>query len=138
MVEELVERINKMEHKREYVQFKLDAIPPSWNRFAGRQNQWTYRIQKNQWTERVAWAANKEVSKTMPWGRAEVIITYHFRDARRRDPDNFSGKFILDGLTEAGIITDDSFDVVTLTLQKGDKSSQPYTEVKVVRQSEDA
>lgn len=41
-----------------------------------------------------------------------------FGDNRRRDPDNYSGKMILDGLVKAGIIRDDSFERIDLTLRR--------------------
>lgn len=46
-----------------------------------------------------------------------VLIEYQFQDNRRRDPDNYSGKFILDGLTKGGIIRDDSFQHISLTVR---------------------
>lgn len=46
--------------------------------------------------------------------RAEVRLVYYFRDRRRRDPDNYAGKFILDGLRKAGIISDDNAGVLRL------------------------
>ena len=60
-----------------------------------------------------------------------VIITYHFPDRRRRDPDNYSGKFLLDGLTKAKAIVDDSFDHISLLHRQGEVSSKPYTEIEV-------
>lgn len=47
---------------------------------------------------------------------ATVHLIYHFADNRRRDPDNYSGKMILDGLVQAGIIADDSFFCINLQL----------------------
>lgn len=46
-----------------------------------------------------------------------MLIEYQFQDNRRRDPDNYSGKFILDGLTKGGIIRDDSFKHISLTVR---------------------
>ena len=58
-------------------------------------------------------------------------MTYYFPDKRRRDSDNFSGKMILDGLTRAGIIEDDSFDHVRLVLCGGYDKENPRTEIEV-------
>ena len=55
-----------------------------------------------------------------PIARAILTLTYHFADRRRRDPDNYSGKMILDGLVRVGILLDDSFDNVELRLKKGE------------------
>src|SRR5690606_40521196 len=45
-----------------------------------------------------------------PFEKAICTLTYHFPDRRRRDPDNFSGKFIMDPLVAEGFLVDDSFD----------------------------
>ncbi len=61
-----------------------------------------------------------EIRKTRPKietpFKCVVRITYFFRTKQRHDPDNYNGKFILDGLREAGIIEDDSFSNVELQL----------------------
>ena len=63
-----------------------------------------------------------------PLEKATVRIKYYFTDRRRRDPDNYSGKMILDGLVRAGIISDDSFLCIDLQLQAVyDKGG--YTEI---------
>lgn len=64
--------------------------------------------------------------------KAKVTITYFFADGRRRDPDNYAGKLILDGLTKAGVIQDDDFDHIVLEIRKGgvDKKN-PRTEVEI-------
>ena len=68
-----------------------------------------------------------------PYQKATVKITYHFKDDLRRDPDNYSGKFILDGLVRAGILADDSFDCITLVLCKGEKDTKnPHTIIEVI------
>ena len=65
-----------------------------------------------------------------PIRRAVVRLTYHFADRRRRDPDNYSGKMILDGLTAAGIIADDSFFCIDLQL-RAVYDNGGYTEITV-------
>ena len=44
-------------------------------------------------------------------------------------PDNYSGKFLLDGLTKAGIIVDDSFQHITLKLEAETDKKNPRTEL---------
>ncbi|MDR3599389.1 MAG: hypothetical protein P4L49_02720 [Desulfosporosinus sp.] len=46
--------------------------------------------------------------------KAEVRLVYFFRDNRRRDPDNYAPKFLLDGLRKSGIIAEDNFKVLRL------------------------
>ncbi len=43
-----------------------------------------------------------------------VQLIYYFATRRHRDPDNYAGKFILDGLRHAGIIADDRDGVLQL------------------------
>lgn len=60
--------------------------------------------------------------------KAAVKLVYHFPNAIRRDPDNYSGKMILDGLVSAGILADDSFNCIELQLSAiYDKGN--YTEI---------
>ena len=51
---------------------------------------------------------------------------------QRHDPDNYSGKFILDGLREAGIIEDDSFSNIELQLCGSYDKENPRTEIEVI------
>lgn len=111
----------------------IDEIPPSLNRFNGRQASWQYRNEKRRWREAIAWTANgmAKVEKSV------VEITYHFPDKRRRDPDNYCGKFILDGLVDAGVLPDDDFDHIDLLIKKGAESKRPYTEITIIEKEGD-
>jgi len=42
--------------------------------------------------------------------RIRVVLTYHPRDARRRDSDNLTAtlKAVCDGIVDAGVVTDDT------------------------------
>ena len=75
------------------------GVPPSMNQFNGRTNVQVYRAVKADWTDRVTWQARARRPKR-PFERAEVLI-----------------KFILDGLTKGGIIRDDSFQHISLTVR---------------------
>ena len=94
--------------------YTLSDIPPSNNRFIGRENRWEYQAVKKRWAQLIALTCRPKPPK--PLKSAVVRITYHFPDKRRRDPDNYSGKMILDGLVRAGIIADDSFTAIDLQL----------------------
>ena len=107
--------------------YKIPQIPPSYNKYAGRENTWQYRQDKALWMQLVLAYCRPAPAK--PYQKAIVAIEYHFKDKRRHDPDNYAGKFIMDGLVAAGIIADDSFDVVELYLRQGDPGG--YTEVTV-------
>lgn len=118
----------------EHMKVVLPGVPPSLNRTAGRQNVWEYRRNKALWTLWVqrACMACKERPKA-PWEKAVVEITYYFPNRIRRDPDNYAGKFLLDGLTKGGVIKDDSFDCVTLILDGECDPEYTRTEIKVLR-----
>lgn len=102
--------------------YTIPFIPPSNNKFIGRRNNWEYRKVKAEWEQLISWYCQEKPKK--PYKKAIVTITYTFNDNRRRDPDNYSGKFILDGLVKAGIIEDDSFDNIILILRKTKKGKE--------------
>ena len=114
------------------MKYIIPGIPPSLNQFAGRNNQWDWRKEKKEWSEKVCWLCRPKPEK--PYDKAKVTLTYFFLDNRRRDPDNYSGKMILDGLTQAGIISDDSFSHIELCLRCGGVDRRnPRVEIEVER-----
>lgn len=110
----------------EEIRIVIPEIPPSNNKFAGRQNQWQYRNEKKRWLETVAFYAPKV---KVPLEYAVVTLRYYFKTRNRRDPDNYSGKFLLDGLTAAGIIRDDSFEHIRLNIEGRYDKNNPRTEI---------
>jgi Holliday junction resolvase len=106
----------------------IPKIPPSDNKFKGRKNVWEYREAKKEWHDIVA-IFSKRPPK--PFGKAEVRITYFFPTRGRRDPDNYSGKFILDGLVNHGILKDDSFSCIDLVLRGSYDKTNPRTEIEI-------
>ena len=98
------------------ITLRIDDIPSSNNKYIGRNAKWEYQEEKKRW----AWlikAAAAPVKPRVPFEYADVTLRYSFKDRRRRDPDNYSGKMILDGLVGAGIIKDDSFTNIRLILE---------------------
>lgn len=113
--------------------YVIDDIPPSNNRFLGKNRRFEYNKEKKDWAFKVNQSIHKLPKE--PLTRAKVHIHYVFPDNRKRDPDNYSGKFILDPLVKAGVLIDDSFKVVRLELscvvEKGKKQTYVFvTEVK--------
>lgn len=103
-------------------------IPPSLNKYLGNSHSFKeYNDDKIMWHWLIK-VAIKERPQT-PIENARVSIQYHFKDNLRRDPDNYSGKFILDALVKERILKDDSFNNVTLTLSATFKSKEPRTEI---------
>lgn len=111
-------------------------IPPSNNRYMG--NSHSYHAYSRD-KETVRWQIRAALIKAgkpkKPYERAIITLVYHFPDNRRRDPDNYSGKFILDALVREGVIRDDSFDCVRLRLEKGDvRKDRPCVEIAVAEE----
>lgn len=109
--------------------YVVREIPPSLNRFAGRQNTWEYRELKQAWKWLIRSACTQKPKRPLP--KAVVTLTYYFGSRRRHDPDNYNGKMILDGLTDAGILEDDSFDHIELRIRGGYDKARPRTEIMV-------
>ena len=117
--------------KNGFLKIVIHDIPPSNNKYLGNSNShFKYHQDKERWHFMVK-AALKEKPE-IPYQFSDVSIVYFFPDNRRRDPDNYSGKFILDPLVREGIIADDSFEHISLKISKGgvDKS-MPRTEITV-------
>lgn len=115
----------------------LKGVPPSLNETAGRKNVWEYREAKRYWTQYV-WGmcrAHKGRPKK-PYQRAEVEITYYFPTQARHDADNYAGKFLLDGLTKAGVIIDDDLKHIRTIIQGDYDKEFPRTEIKITELEE--
>jgi Holliday junction resolvase RusA-like endonuclease len=110
------------------MKFTIPQIPPSLNKYAGRKNVWEYRADKQEWKDLVCLYSKRPKE---PYKKAIVTITYFFKTKARHDPDNYI-KFVMDGLTAAGIIQDDSFDCIKLILEGGYDKHNPRTEVEVI------
>ena len=89
-----------------------------------------YSDEKKRWHRLIRSAIVEMPEK--PFDKAEVEIIYYFKDKRRHDPDNYSGKFIMDGLVQEGILADDSFAVIeNLKLVGKYDKSNPRTVIVV-------
>lgn len=114
----------------------IPAIPPSNNEFLA--NSHHYRIyaeKKEEWHWLVKTAIRRRPPK--PFSKAVVAITYFFPDRRRRDPDNYSGKFILDALVKEKILEDDNFYTITLVLGAEVDRKNPRTEIEIERKEDE-
>lgn len=120
--------------KNTVLKLTILEIPPSNNKFMGRGSKnyqaFAYQEEKKRW----AWLVRQALGRTyikLPKKNAVVKIKYYFKDRRRRDPDNYSGKFILDGLVHAGVLADDSFNNIELILRGGYDRKNPRTEIEI-------
>lgn len=108
----------------------VNEIPPSNNQYMGNSHNFNiYRKEKEKWHWLIA-AATKDRPDS-PYEKARVYITYFFPDKRRRDPDNYAGKMILDPLVRIGILRDDSFKNVELVLRGSYDKNNPRTEIEI-------
>ena len=119
------------------ITIEVKGVPPSLNVFAGRANSWDYRKTKQKWTWAVkaACLACKGRPK-QPYEKAVVEITYFFPDQRRRDADNYAGKFLLDGLTQAKVIVDDDLKHITTIIKGNVDKHDPRTQITITRVGE--
>ena len=115
------------------VKLVIQEIPPSMNIYDGRKNAWQYRKDKRYWKDLIMWTA-KSLKPYVTCEKSTVRITYFFPTKVRHDPDNYAGKFILDGLKGAKIITDDNFDCIDLILKGNHDKGNPRTEIVVEEQ----
>ncbi len=110
----------------------IPDTPPSNNEFMGNSRNFNiYRNTKAQWHWLIKAALTQVEKPKTPYEKALVEITYYFKRRGRRDPDNFSGKMLLDPLVREGVLIDDSFDNVELRLKGNYDKDNPRTEIKI-------
>ena len=113
----------------------INEIPPSNNKFQGTGNRYAYQNIKKYWAELIYFSVKSQIKKVFNYEKAIVKIKYFFKDKRRRDPDNYSGKFILDGLVKSGVIKDDSFNNIELILSADVDPKNPRVEITIEEKS---
>ena len=115
----------------------IDALPPSLNRLLN-MNEYVRSDEKSDWRMRVLAAARDagiEDAMLPPdmilWSKKKVTLNYYFKTNRRRDKDNYGGKWILDCLTENCLIRDDSPEWVEVTVNFFRDKDRPRTEIVI-------
>jgi len=93
------------------VWIQLPLIPPSLNVWS----RWHW-AKRDRYLKQLARDLGllAKANKLPQFGQAVVQVVYYFRDGRHRDKDNYGGKFLLDALRYAGILTDDRAALVSL------------------------
>ena len=106
----------------------LKFIPPTINKYIGRTNIWEYQKDKKAIHNAIKMST---IGINPRYKRCKITIIYYFKDKRRHDPSNYD-KMLLDGLIEANIIEDDSYDVIMqfTTIGRYDKAN-PRTEIYI-------
>jgi len=82
---------------------------PSWNDM--QITHWAVRLTEKRSLQKLVYvyAYNLKKKAKVP---ATVTVEAHFKDGKRRDPDNLYVKPILDGLVQSGMLMDDNGDVI--------------------------
>lgn len=87
---------------------------------------------KQKWKDFTIWLAKKNGIDGIGLSSFSITFTTYMPTKRRIDPDNTVPKFILDGLTEAGVIVDDDGEhLKSLELCTGYDKSNPRTEIVI-------
>ena len=111
------------------MKYTIPRVPPSLNKYAGRENVWEYREQKALWKQLCNVYCRPKPKE--PPRFALVVLTFYFKDKRRRDADNYQ-KMILDGLVGAGIIVDDDFEHCRVLCDGDVDKDNVRTEIDVI------
>lgn len=73
---------------------------------------------KQKWKEFAVWIVREYGWENEYIKSCDLIFTTYFNNKRRRDNDNYTPKFIMDGFVDAGLLLDDSSSVVkSLTIK---------------------
>ena len=109
----------------------IPDIPPSLNKWS--RMHWAKAAEiKKRWEANIYYTSFNQRPKA-PYRYAKVKITYYFKDHRRRDiVDNYSPKFLMDGLVKAKILEDDRTEYVGIPeLVMAYDKERPRTEIKI-------
>lgn len=111
----------------------IPGVPPSLNRW--NRLHWAVQGETKQMWEDIVKQAIRGVGS---YERPVVRITYRFNLRRKRDKDNYTPKFIMDGLVKAGIIADDNAEAVDLdwSIEIDKDNEQTIIEIREARQDE--
>jgi hypothetical protein len=116
----------------EKIILKINSIPPSLN-VIERMNRFKRQRGKSDWETLVGWEAKaQKVIPKVPLLKCKVRLIYHFQNKQGRDPDNYNGKWTMDGLRKIGIIANDTFNHVDLKAVLGEPNyKNPHMEVVI-------
>lgn len=107
----------------------VPGTPPSLNEFM-RLHHHTRNDVAKMWYDIVSYSAGKHRHKR--YNKVSVRLRYWFRDGYIRDPDNFAGKFLLDGLVRCGVLQGDSFANIDLYVGRGGiDRNNPRVEIEI-------
>lgn len=87
---------------------------------------------KQKWKDFICWFVEEQGCANLHIEKCEMKFTTYYKTNRRHDVDNSCPKFILDGMSEIGLIVDDdSKHVTSLTLECYVDPQNPRTEILI-------
>mgnify|MGYP001202538952 FL=1 len=87
---------------------------------------------KQKWKGFITWYVEILGYSALRIQKYEIIQTIYYPTKARRDPDNSTPKFILDGLVEGGMLgDDDGVSMQSLTLKCRYDKDNPRTEIEI-------
>lgn len=108
-----------------------NRFPPSMNQILRQHWRWS-RKQKKEFTQDVCTEARLQNIPALP--KIYVQLRLFFPNRLRRDMDNYSAKYFVDGLVEAGVVPDDSPEFVfALPTLIGYNKILPCTVLRIYR-----
>ena len=120
---------------KDVLKIVIDEIPPTNNKYMGNSRNFNeYRHEKERWHWMIKAALCGVQKPSTPWEKVVVMVTYYFKDNRRRDIyDNYAPKFLLDPLVREGIIYDDCWQCCKVELDADVDNNNPRTEIQIRR-----
>jgi len=112
------------------MQFRINQTHPSLNKWC-RAHYHVVAKEKAAW-EALVWG----LTRNMPnfEGPVTVKVDYYFPTKAKRDIDNYTPKFLLDGCVKAGLIEDDNNEIVKeLSVTINYEKRQSYTIVTITK-----
>jgi len=109
--------------------FTIDDVHPTINRWAITWHHYKRAKVKKEWEEKIMIAC---ANCTPIKGPVSVLVEYYFPTKRLRDIDNYTPKFILDGMVKAGLIEEDNNSIIKqLSVSILYDKNNPHTVVTV-------
>ncbi|WP_125140599.1 RusA family crossover junction endodeoxyribonuclease [Clostridium transplantifaecale] len=88
---------------------------------------------KRQWKDFIVWFIENQGYTNLHIEKCDMKFITYYKTARKHDIDNSCPKFILDGLSESGLIVDDdSSHITSLTMECYVDKSNPRTEIEIL------
>jgi hypothetical protein len=129
--DEILEKYNKYYFSKYLRRRKIPIekpIPPSLNKWIV-MPRFQANNEKQKWKEFMIWLVNENNLNDKKLKNCIITYAYYFPTKHRHDSDNYSGKFINDGLVEGNLLEDDDFEHVEMRYKGFYDKNNPRTEI---------